>query len=129
MEQWNDIKGFEGLYMISSAGRVKALEKSWICAYGRSIRHKKEHFLSPTLCKDRRRPNATTFYRRVYLSKGGKVSPYLVHVLVALHFIPNPFNKPQVNHINGNKNDNNFENLEWVTQSENMIHAIKLGLK
>jgi hypothetical protein len=68
-------------------------------------------------------------YFRVQLWSGGFVKHHLVHRLVANAFITNPDGKPQVNHIDGNKKNNNVENLEWVTQSENQIHAYKLGLQ
>ena len=54
---------------------------------------------------------------------------YYVHVLVATVFIPNPDNKPEVNHVDGNKKNNSINNLEWVTKSENVLHAFKIGLK
>ena len=68
-------------------------------------------------------------YKRVELSKAGINKKYNVHRIVAKTFIPNPENKPEVNHINGNKEDNRVENLEWVTSKENQIHAYKIGLQ
>lgn len=68
-------------------------------------------------------------YLAIKLTKKGKRKSILVHRLVAEHFVSNPDNKPEVNHINGNKHDNRVENLEWVTSSENKQHAIASGLK
>lgn len=67
-------------------------------------------------------------YFEVNLSVAGKRNGYCVHRLVASAFIPNIENKAQVNHINGIKTDNRLENLEWVTPSENTLHAINTGL-
>ena len=65
-------------------------------------------------------------YLRVSLSKDGKTKKHLVHRLVALAFLENKYNKPDVNHKDGNKANNNFKNLEWVTKSENILHAIEV---
>jgi hypothetical protein len=67
-------------------------------------------------------------YERVSLCKNNKLSQKLVHRLIAEAYIPNNNNKPFVNHINGIKNDNRVENLEWVTSSENIKHAHITGL-
>lgn len=68
------------------------------------------------------------FYPRVSLSMNGKITRISVHRIIAEMFIPNPENKPQVNHINGIKTDNRVENLEWCTSSENLIHGYKTSL-
>jgi hypothetical protein len=63
------------------------------------------------------------------LFKNGIRHNFQIHRLVAATYIDNPLNKPQVNHIDGNKSNNHVSNLEWVTQSENIRHAINTGLK
>lgn len=68
-------------------------------------------------------------YARVELWKNGVGKKYLVHRLLATAFIPNPEAKPQVNHIDGDKTNNALSNLEWVTQSENQVHAYVAGLQ
>lgn len=69
-----------------------------------------------------------TGYLFVGLKKNGRVKQMYIHRLVALHFIPNIENKPTVNHINGDKSNNNDWNLEWNTYSENTVHAFSIGL-
>lgn len=75
-------------------------------------------------------PNKTKLgYKHTTIRESGKRTARFVHVLVAKAFIPNPKNKPEVNHINGIKDDNRVENLEWVTREENTAHAVENGLK
>lgn len=69
-----------------------------------------------------------TGYYLVTLCNNGLRKNQFIHRLLALHFVPNPENKPQVNHIDGNKQNNALTNLEWVTSKENSIHAVKMGL-
>lgn len=68
-------------------------------------------------------------YSILLLSKKGKLKSYRVHRLVAYRYLSNPYNKPQVNHKDGNKSNNNVDNLEWATASENVKHAFDTGLK
>lgn len=107
-EIWKDVKGYEGLYQISNLGKVKRLV---------SVKCKKERFLSIT--KDRK-----SGYCRVMLCKNNKTKRFLIHRLIAEHFIPNPENKPCIDHINGVKDDNRIENLRWCTYKENNNYPI-----
>lgn len=68
-------------------------------------------------------------YEHIQLHKNGKRKTFRIHRLVAEHFIPNYDNKTEVNHIDGNKLNNNVKNLEWCTRSENQLHAYKIGLQ
>lgn len=104
-----DIKGYEGLYKITITGVVKSLPKK----HGRS-----EEFIL--------KQKKDVGYWRVALHKSGVIKYLLVHRLIALHFIPNPKNKPQINHKNGVRDDNRLENLEWCTTSENGLHSYRV---
>jgi len=119
MEIWKDIIGYEGLYKISNYGNIKSMPKSWVCGRS-SVRFKEETILM--VCK-------TTMYHNVNLHKEKSAKFHNIHRLLAEHFIPNPENKREVNHINGDKHDNRLDNLEWVTSSENRKHAYDIGLK
>ena len=68
-------------------------------------------------------------YLKVQLNFMGEKKQLLVHRLVALHFIPNPYEHPLVNHIDGNKTNNNWQNLEWISESGNVQHALETGLR
>lgn len=117
-EEWRDVKGYEGLYMVSNLGRVKRLNTVGKCKsrWGgvRKISFK-EKILAPAICN--------SGYEVVHPCKNGKHKNVMIHRMVAISFIPNPENKTQENHINGIKTDNRAKNLEWCTQTENLIHS------
>lgn len=105
-EIWKDIIGYEGLYQVSNLGRIYSTPR-------------------PSTKGGIRKTNIDTRgYQYVCCKKFGKGKNLLLHRVIAIHFIPNPENKPQVNHINGNKLDNTIENLEWSTAQENIHHFV-----
>ena len=123
-EIWKDIPGYEGLYQVSDLGRIKRLPK---LVKNEGLRNKSKTFISKELII---KPfNISKGYKGVILTKNGKRTNKKLHRLVAEVFIENPFNKPQVNHIDCDKTNNKVTNLEWVTGSENIIHAVKNGLQ
>ena len=117
MEEWKDVIGYEGLYVVSSKGKVKSLGK------GNSTNTLTKH---QRILTQREKNNG---YLHVKLYKFGIRRYMLVHRLVAKSFLENRLNKPEVNHKDGNKKNNNLENLEWSTTSENLIHSFKTGLR
>lgn len=115
IEQWKDILNYEGLYQISDLGRVKALEKrvfnlNKICIY------------KPLIIKSFVTKRG---YFEVRLCFNNTSKAKKIHRLLAEYFIPNPSEKPQVNHIDSNKLNNKISNLEWVNNRENTCHRIK----
>lgn len=113
MEIWKSLKNYEGLYEISNLGRIMSLSKR-----GSAIKKIRKTGL-----------DVSTGYLNVMLRKDNKPLTKRVHRLVAEHFVPNPENKPIVNHKDGNKRNANADNLKWCTYSENTKHSFKLGLQ
>ena len=109
-EVWKDIKGYEGQYQVSNKGRVKSLSR--VTSDGRSI-----------VDKILKSGKNSVGYLIVNLYKDGQLRSYLIHRLVANAFTDNSENKPEVNHIDENKENNCVNNLEWVTRKENINHG------
>jgi len=116
---WKDIVGFEGYYQVNSLGNIKSLDRT-IRGGRYGIRKVNSRILKQTSCKNG--------YVKVVLRRDGKDTTCLVHRLIANAFMPNPDNLPQVNHIDGNKKNNQVLNLEWSSAKYNMKHAYVNGL-
>lgn len=114
-EIWKDIKGHEGFHMVSNFGRVKSLDMEYKIGNGciRNV-YSRLHLLQ----KDKHG------YYRACIGVNGNQKKIFVHQLVAEAFLPNPENKPFVNHKNSIRNDNRVENLEWVNYRENCTHGL-----
>lgn len=110
---------FEGYYEVSSFGRWKILPRKV-----NSINGERWHIAKPRITLG----TNSWGYRTVTMKKDGVRKQVGLHIMVALSFIPNPENKPEINHKNGIRSDNRIENLEWCTAKENVIHAFETGL-
>jgi len=119
-EIWRDIKNYEGLYQISNLGRVKSLD-IYVKGKAGSLQLKQGRILKPCLVR--------SGYFIVTLYKDGNIERLLISRLVATHFVKSVPDKLYVNHIDGDKQNNNYLNLEWCTRSENQKHAYKTGLQ
>lgn len=124
MEIWKDIKNYEGLYQVSNLGRIKSLSRT---VYQYNYMAKKD--IKITFKGKIRKPRMSKDgYYIINLNKDGKMTTYRVHRLVGEQFVENKENKPYINHKDGNKLNNNVDNLEWCTAKENSIHGWKIGL-
>lgn len=121
-EEWSPIKGYEGLYEVSTYGRVKSLSRTMphetFGTWNIKERILKQHWAGPKSGQ----------YKIVWLHKGkGEQHSFRVHRLVAETFIDNPEQKEQVNHIDCDRENNAVWNLEWATPKENTVHAVLNG--
>lgn len=114
-EMWKNIPKFEGMYQVSSLGRVKNIKKST------DKKHRKTSMHGRILIG-----KLSNGYRKVSLCNNGDIINEYIHRLVAQAFIPNPENKPEIDHINTVRDDNRVENLRWVTRRENTMNPITL---
>lgn len=117
MENWKDIKGYEGYYQVSNLGRIKSLKRTVCYSNGKSVTY-----------AEKIRKSSNSEYRLIALSKDGNVKMFKISRIVANHFLNKVEGKYIVNHIDGNKHNDHVENLEYVTTSENIIHAFENGL-
>lgn len=118
MREWRDVKGYEGLYKVSNDGIVKSVDRKTTGKRNRMIKGKEL----------KQRDNIANYFI-VDLCKDGIVEKGCrVHRLVADAFIPNPNNLPEVNHLDGDRKNNNVSNLEWCTHAANIKWAYSSGL-
>lgn len=114
-EIWKDIAGYEGLYQVSNFGRVRSLDR-----VDSENHYRKGQIMKQKMTKG---PGRGAGYMRVGLRNGKKQKEYLVHRLVAMAFIPNPCNLPQINHRDGCRANNCVDNLEWCDAQYNLSYG------
>ena len=112
VEQWKPVVGYEGLYEVSNMGRARSFPRKGTKGGVIGVSY-----------------DSNKHYAHIALTKHGKSRTVSLHRVVAKAWIPNPENKPQVNHMDGDKTNNRVDNLEWVTNLENMHHALEHGLQ
>ena len=110
MEEWRDIKGYEGLYQVSNLGRIKILKSN----YGRP---------RIKILKLKKRKDG---YIEINLHKNGVIKTFRVHQLVARSFIDNPNNLKEINHKDENPSNNRADNLEWCTRKYNNNYGTRI---
>jgi hypothetical protein len=120
MEIWRDVEGYDGKYQVSNLGNVRSVDRTFSNSCGVMVT-RKGIMLNPIQNR--------CGYMKVTMHKEGKVNTEVIHRLVAVAFVPNPNNLPQVNHKDGNKRNNDVSNLEWCTALSNMHHAKQQGLR
>ena len=120
-EIWKDIPEYEGLYQASSLGNIRSIDR---IIYDKNLKRSR-NFKGKILKQNIRNDG----YLFVNLSKNGINKVVKIHRIIAKTFIKNNNNYKCINHINGNKQDNNINNLEWCTYSHNIKEAYRLGLK
>lgn len=126
-EIWKNIEGYEGFYQVSNTGNVRSLDRiiNAPTIFGEETHIlKKGKILKGRYSKIKRKKYVN--YQTVALLKDGKRKQFYIHRLVASSFIPNPENKPQIDHIDGNPHNNCVENLRWCTQKENNNNPISI---
>lgn len=116
-EEWRDIKGYEGLYQVSNTGKVLSVERVHL------VNEKHRRYTRAIGGKEIKSKKDNCGYINVALHKDGERKIYKVHRLVAEAFIPNPYNKKYVNHIDENKENNCSENLSWIDFKENIDYS------